>query len=610
MPPLPARVRSLLASLAALAGVWAAAIWLTGGGVLQLGPLRLSSRSATRPALVALALAAIALYGSRAETRRAALARARRMTDHAAPWLAGLAALAVAIAAAIAGEFVAGGADASGYLHQSQLWSAGRGTLVAPVLDDGPWPTAGWEVAPLGFAPAVTPGLLGPTYAPGLPWLMTLGHTIAGAPGRFVWTPLAVGLLVWGTFVLARREMPPAAALGAALLVGTSPPVLFAATQTMSDLPGAALWTAALVALGGQARGRAWQAGVAAAIALVVRPNLVLVAAGVWTASTLSAEGGPGAKLRHGVRVALPLAVAAGLVAWINLRLWGSPFASGYGATDDLFLAANVLPNLERLWQWTRETRAWWMLAAAPAAAAFVLAAPRHRGWPAIALLAGILASYLPYAVFAEWWYLRFYLPAWPVLAAATTFVAWRLLHRASPDAAPLAVLVIALAIAGPAVRHTAGQGVFDLWRGAQRYPAVATWVRASAPPQAVVWSVQHSGALAAHGAATVARWDYIAADGLDARVDTLAARGRVSWVVLDDWEEAAWRQRFAGQVRGRLDWAPIAEARVGTARVHVFDLTAPTRAVAPALIRVVHGGPWPPARRPRDPAAEVRSTP
>lgn len=598
MPPLPARVRPVLVSLAGVAAVWATAVWLTGGGVVHVGTLRLSSRSAARPALAALLLAGLALYGTHAEARRAALRRAGGFTNRLAPWLAAMAAVAVALTAAVFGELVAGGADSSGYLHQAQRWAAGRGAMAAPVLDQGPWPQAGWEVAPLGFAPSATPGVLGPTYAPGLPWLMTLGHAIAGEPGRFVWTPLAVGALVWLTFVLARREVPPAAALGAALLVASSPPVLFASMQTMSDLLAAALWTTAIVALGSRARGRAAIAGLTAAVALAVRPNLVLVAAGVWAAATLTAEGGLVTKARRGALLALPLAVAAALVAWINLRLWGSPFASGYGATDDLFLAANVAPNLGRLWQWTIETRAWWMFAATPAAVALAVSAPRPRVWPAVALVAGILASYLPYAVFAEWWYLRFYLPAWPVLATATAVLAWRLLQRVSPDAAPLAVLAVAVAMAGPAVRHTAAQGVFDLWRGAQRYPAVATWVREAAPAGAVLWSVQHSGALAAHGAATVARWDYLSPDALDARVETLAARGRTSWVILDDWEEAAWRQRFAGQVRGRLDWAPLAEARVGTTRVHVFDLTAPTRAVAPALIRVLHGGPWPPARR------------
>jgi hypothetical protein len=93
-------------------------------------------------------------------------------------------------------------------------------------------------------------------------------------------------------------------------------------------------------------------------------------------------------------------------------------------------------------------------------------------------------------------------------------------------------------------------------------------------------------------------RWDYVDPIALDATVDRLAAEGRTTWLVLDDWETAPFRSRFAGSVRGRLDWAPVAEVRVGTARVYVFDLTTPTRATAPDLLAAVDGGPWPWTRR------------
>ena len=589
----------MLIALAVVLGGWAAVIWLTGGGVVSLGPLRLSSRSPVRPGILALAFALAALTGTTAGDRRAALNRTRVGLDRAAPWGAALIALAVASASAIYGEHAAAGADASGYLHQAQLWASGRATLEAPLLDDGAWPLAGWEVSPLGFAPSVTPGTLGPTYAPGLPWLMALGGGLAGEAGRFVWTPLAVGLLTWLTFVVARRDGPPAVAFAAAVLVASSPPVLFAAMQAMSDLPGAALWTATIVALALPSPRHLAVAAGCAALALLVRPNLVIVAALVWLAAVGSATGTPLSRARRGVGLAVPLAIAALAVAWINLRLWGSPLASGYGATDDLFLAANVPANLANLWRWTVETRAWWMLAALPGLVLLGLDGHRSRVWPALALVAGIVASYLPYAIFAEWWYLRFYLPAWPVLAAAAALLAWRVFARWSADAAPIVVVTLGLAIGVTAIGDARTRGIFELWRGAQRYPAIAAWVRAEAPGGTVVWSVQHSGGLAAAGVATVARWDYVAPDALDARIARLATQGRAAWVVLDDWEEAAWRQRFAGQALGRLDWAPLAEARVGTARVHVFDLTTPTRAVAPALVRVVHGGPWPWTRRP-----------
>jgi len=123
--------------------------------------------------------------------------------------------------------------------------------------------------------------------------------------------------------------------------------------------------------------------------------------------------------------------------------------------------------------------------------------------------------------------------------------------------------------------------------------------VRQHAPADAFILSVQHSGALAYAADRAIGRWDYVPADGLDALVAALAGRGRAVWLVADDLEEPPFRTRFAGTRLGPLDWAPLAEARVGPARVRIYDLTTPTRAVASALIRVVYGGPWPWARQP-----------
>jgi hypothetical protein len=208
--------------------------------------------------------------------------------------------------------------------------------------------------------------------------------------------------------------------------------------------------------------------------------------------------------------------------------------------------------------------------------------------------VAAVAVSYVVYAVFAEWWYLRFYLPAWPVLAAAAAWAAWRVLARWSDDAAPLIVTGLALAIGATGVRDAAEVGAFELWKSEQRYAAVGEFVRANAPADAVVLSVQHSGAVAYYAGRTIGRWDYVPAGALDAFCARLATEGRATWLVVDDWEEPPFRQRFAGEVRGRLDWAPAGEARVGTARVRVYDLTTPTRAVGPALIPVITTLSWP----------------
>ncbi len=602
-------------------GAWAVIVAATGGLAVEFDGWRVSSRSAARPAAIAAALLVAAVWGLSAAERRDQLARVRRRGDRIAPGLAALLALGVAATSAQFGGHVAGGADASGYVSQSRHWGEGRMRLPAPDLVGAAWPDQGWLVAPLGYAPAATPGTLGASYAPGLPWLMTAGAAVAGEPGRYVWTPLFAGLFVWGTFLLARRDAPPLVALGAALLAGTSPPVLFAAMQTMSDLPAAALWLAALLTLGSRRRAVTLASGALAALALVVRPNLVAVAAAVWVASVIvrmrarpvdaDAGGRPQAdgshddrgghalldSARHAALWAAPVALAALAVAAVNTVLWGAPNASGYGANADLFRTDHIAPNLARLWRWTIETGGYWTLAGAGAAAWAALRGTSRVARPALALVAAVAASYLVYAVFEEWWYLRFYLPAWPVLAAAAATAAWRVLARWHDDAAVLIVAGLALAIGAGAVSRTAAVGAFELWKSEQRYAGVAAFVATQAPPDAVVLSVQHSGALAYYAGRTIVRWDYVPPDGLDVICERLAANGRTPWLVVDDWEEAPFRQRFAGTVRGRLDWAPVGEARVGAARVHVYDLATPTRAVGPALVPVRTAWSWPWAR-------------
>lgn len=580
-------------------------MWITGGATFMLGSLRVSSRSAERPAVVAAICAVIwARLSTAAERRRAAGTIAARI-ERASAGLAVLVAVAGVAVSVIFGTHVAGGSDASGYVSQSRLWAAGRHTLVVPRLDDGPWPDRGWVAAPLGYTPSQTPERLAPTYAPGLPWLMAAGAGIAGEPGRYVWTPLAVGLLIWGTFVWTRREAPGTVALAAAVLTGTSAAVIFAAMQAMSDLPGAALWLLALLGLTSPAP-RAQALGAAAAgLAVAVRPNLAPMAALVWLTTAVDLRARTLASVRRPLLLGVAIALPALAVAAINLRLYGSAVTSGYGTPSGLFTIAQVPPNLAALWRWLGETRAYWLAAGVPALIWRVSRPDGGRWWSALAVVAGVVAGYALYFVFVEWWYLRFYLPAFPLLAAAVSIAAWQLGARVSATLAPLAVLAAAAFTGQQAVTVARDAGAFVLWRAEWRYWAVADWARTHVPADAVLLSVQHSGALSADSGRSIARWDHIAPEALDAFVERQRRDGRTTWLVVDDWEETPFRTRFApASPRGHLDWAPIAEARVDNLRVRVYDLTTPDRALAPALVPVVTGGPWPwrrgPARAPQ----------
>ena len=280
------------------------------------------------------------------------------------------------------------------------------------------------------------------------------------------------------------------------------------------------------------------------------------------------------------------MAAAAAAVAAINARAVG--LAGGRRATappSDLFVAANVPGNLAALWRWTRGDRRYWCVPpgwrrSSGAGGAARGAATGGRPAP---LVVGVLVSYLPYALFDEWWYLRFYLPAWPVARRGGATVAWRS-RRAGPTGR-------AARRAGRGARRRRRTGAQTLPRPYGTFDVVARRAALSRSSAAFAVDRRRRDTLRAVGAAqrriattrdaAIGRWDYIAPDALD-RVLREARRRRPRRC---GWWPTTWKRRRSAraspaQRRGALDWAPVAEARVGTARARIYDLTTPTRAV------------------------------
>ena len=115
------------------------------------------------------------------------------------------------------------------------------------------------------------------------------------------------------------------------------------------------------------------------------------------------------------------------LVAWFYNNLYGSPFQSGYGSTDSIFSSANLRANLARYPRWLWDTQG-------PLVFLFVLSPllppgpnPDSRWLRRIlfAFAGGVLACYLWYLPFDAWWFLRFLLPAFPVLFVLAADVVW-----------------------------------------------------------------------------------------------------------------------------------------------------------------------------------------
>jgi hypothetical protein len=538
-----------LAWLGALAIGWALLIALSGGIATSVAGVRISSRDAMRPLLLGLLLLGIAAWRLPADERhawRSALTGGMRRglpalaaaVDRAAAPLAAATAAVVLVASLVFGVHGAVAADPFGYVSQSALWRAGQHVWPVEVLTPDPWPASGWQVSPLGYGPSQHEGRLAYIYSPGVPWLMALLRVPFGDAGPYLLTPLLGALWVWLCFVFVRARAGPAPALAATLLVASSPPFLFQMMWPMSDVPTAALWLAVLVRLPPVHVTHALVTGGLAGLALLVRPNLALVAAAVWLATAAGEYRGGVREGRHSRLIALvvPVLLAGGLVALLN-HLWrGSPLASGYGTLHELFGAEYVARNVRQQWLWLLETDSIAVMIGVLALPWLAWRGPHARAWwPGAALALMLWVSYVGYGDFTEWWYLRFHLPAWAVLTGAACVAVTALLARRSPAAATLAVLALAGAGALHGVRLAHDVNVFGLWRDEQRYVAAGQWLQAHTSSSAVVLAMQHSGTVGYYGARAVIRYDFLAPEALDATIAALAAAGRPAYLVVDD---------------------------------------------------------------------------
>jgi hypothetical protein len=452
------------------------------------------------------------------------------------------------------GSRVAAGADAYGYVSQADLWLRGHLYIDQSFFTRVPWPMARWTFVPLGYWPSGY-GIV-PQYPPGLPLLMAAAKGIAGQCAMFWIVPLCGGALVVATYVMARRLGEDGAALGAAWIVATSPTVLFMTIAPMSDVPAAAAWAVAIASVLGETTGSAAAGGVAAASAILIRPNLVPLAGVlvIW----LGLE-----RRRADATVFAAIAVAGAIaVAMVNSRLYGSPFRTGYDLTDG-FALRYVPTNVARY--------AGWLISAEPALALGVVFLGARSRARALTLSCAVVVFtiYLLYVPWDAWWYLRFLLPIWPLAAVAAARTIARVRQPGHRGRLVAAAMWVAIGVYGgwQAYRRDS----FDAARGEAKYVEVARAVDAIVDPDAVIISAQHSGSIRYYAGRLTLRWDVGDVAWLDRTVDWLAANGHHPYFVLEPQEIEQLRARYGRRnATARLDWTPMVVFRSGA--VTMFD--------------------------------------
>jgi hypothetical protein len=540
-------------------------IAISGGFVIDAGPLYLSAHRLLSPLAIAAAAYLLAACQGHNAISAADAALFEFLHRHAM-------AIAVVLAAVVAGvgiafnTYVVAASDPSAYISQARLITGGDLMVPVPLASQVSWPMPEMSFAPLGYRPGPQPAEIVPTYPPGLPLFMAVALLVAGENGPFFVGPFFAAFTVLGAHWLATRLHSRTAGVITAALMAFSPLLLSQVVQSMSDIPATAVWTLALLAA---LAARPIVAGVVSAVAIPVRPSLLPLAA--VAAVVLAMWSTPGFTSRRAAVITLfkfssaTVPAIAGL-AWLQWSLYGNPFASGHGTFAEMFSIRHVLPNIRDYTVRVLTGEAPALLLIAASVVAFVVGR-RVPAEPAIApsvRIAGlvaipVLACYLAYGVFTDWAYLRFLLPIWPAAFAAAGAIIVNARLRLSPAIRTQVLLVALTAVCARNVLTAAHEGSFSLWKDASRFGTAGRYLDAVLPDNAVIVASEHSGSASYYTGRPIVRWDSLNT-GFDEALADLTRIGRAPVIVLDQWEEPLLRRRFPASALARLDWPARAD--------------------------------------------------
>ena len=182
-----------------------------------------------------------------------------------------------------------------------------------------------------------------------------------------------------------------------------------------------------------------------------------------------------------------------------------------------------------------------------------------RTAWWLLAFAVATLACYLPYVVFDAWWYTRFLLPAllpWLALTAAVLIAGIEKL----PAAARFPSFILAAAAAVTLFLHTGStRDVFRIRDLEWRFRSVGEFV-ATMPADAAFITLHHSGSIRFYASRSTVGWADVDKGRLDDAIAFLRRHGRRPYLLFEQWEEPQFRQRFAGERLGALDWPATAE--------------------------------------------------
>ena len=390
-----------------------------------------------------------------------------------------------------------------------------------------------------------------------------------GRDGPFFVVPLLGGVTIVAAFLLGRRVAGEVCGLATAALLLTSPVFLFQLKEPMSDVPVTAWWLLAILLASTTTPRLIFFGGLAASAAILTRPNLVPLAAVLGLFVLLSSAKQLRSRIVNASLFSAAVIPGCIAVAVVNAKLYGSPLSSGYGDMSVLF-------NIDYFWTNLSQDNLRWLL---EMETPFILLAP--AGWFLLrrregshddsrlcasgrlsglfvvfaVVLYGCYAVYLP---FDNWTFLRFLLPAVSLLLLLCAITVSDLGERLHSFLARF--LVVACFVVFLAWRWDV-TGLKPLAPHERRFAVIGEYLQDHLPPNAIVFSMLHSGSIRYYGGALTLRWDWLPDDWLDRSLVFLTSNGYQPFLLIEEERERTqFVQKFSGHSKiGSLDLTPVA---------------------------------------------------
>ncbi len=458
--------------------------------------------------------------------------------------------------------FTPWGTDSAAYIDAAHRWADADLFSPTTFVFWAPWSFGGHVEIPLGQRLGPTIGSAVGIYPLGYPLLLAAALNVGGSLAPYAVAPLFAGLLAWCAYLLTSRFSGPWAGVMASVLIAATPVTLAHAISPMSDVPATALWALSWVLSLRPGLGAATASGLAAAFAIMIRPNLAPLA-GIIVLVIAASAGAWAHRTKRVLTFAAATMVGPAMVLWSQGVLYGDPLMSGYGSVRELFSTERILTNLALYPRLFIELHGWLVVVGL---LAFPLNILRTRERLLLAM-AGVgfivtnLALYLPYFTYDGWNWLRFMLPA--LLAVFVLFAASmdrirRLLAARSPLLATLVVLPVLMVVLN------AREEIRQLFLDGQHFKRVQVmgdYLREAVPANAVILTYLQSAAVAYYTGRPVIRLDYLDSTPLDSVVKDLSRRGYQPVFIIDEaMEEPQFRGWFSDSTFEALEWPARAE--------------------------------------------------